>query len=292
MPNVFISYVRENAALVDKLADELRAHGVTVWLDRDKIMPGQLWQDAIRQAIREELLHCLFLCRVRGSASNLHAHGDRSCNRDAPTDAHEPHLVHSGVVVRVRGAGSQHWRWANAEGLALGTSLQDWEKGIRRVMTAMGVESIAGQVIACEAGETCRSASLDLLILTDPIPLELVRVPAGEFLMGSDPAKDEGAFDDEKPQHRLSLPEFYIGKYPVTTADAVFAVQLPEWSIVQRQPRLCTGKAGEIPSGKEKHPVVNVSWYDARAFCAWVSEATVRFFDFRARRNGRRRRAG
>ena len=53
MPNVFISYVRENAALVDRLADELRAHGVTVWLDRDKIMPGQRWQDAIRQAIRE-----------------------------------------------------------------------------------------------------------------------------------------------------------------------------------------------------------------------------------------------
>ena len=36
-----------------RLADELRAHGVTVWLDRDKIMPGQRWQDAIRQAIRE-----------------------------------------------------------------------------------------------------------------------------------------------------------------------------------------------------------------------------------------------
>ena len=53
MPNVFISYVHENAALVDKLADELRAHGITVWLDRDKIMPGQFWQDAIRQAIRE-----------------------------------------------------------------------------------------------------------------------------------------------------------------------------------------------------------------------------------------------
>ena len=66
----------------------------------------------------------------------------------------------------------------------------------------------------------------DLLIIDKPLRLELVRVPAGEFLMGSDPAKDKGAYDDEKPQHRLSLPEYYIGKYPVTNEQyAVFVEQ-------------------------------------------------------------------
>ena len=54
--------------------------------------------------------------------------------------------------------------------------------------------------------------------IESPIHLELVRVPAGEFLMGSDPAKDKNADDDEKPQHRLYLPDFDIGKYPVTVA--------------------------------------------------------------------------
>ena len=49
-------------------------------------------------------------------------------------------------------------------------------------------------------------------------------MPAGKFLMGSDPTKDKEACDNEKPQHRLTLPEFYIGKYPVTMSQfAVFA---------------------------------------------------------------------
>lgn len=51
MPNVFISYVRDNSDQVDKLADELRRHGVSVWLDRDDILPGADWEYAIRQAI-------------------------------------------------------------------------------------------------------------------------------------------------------------------------------------------------------------------------------------------------
>lgn len=33
---------------------------------------------------------------------------------------------------------------------------------------------------------------------------------------------------------------------------------------------------GQIPGGKENHPVVNVSWHDAIAFCRWLSEATGR----------------
>jgi hypothetical protein len=50
---VFISYVRENADQVDKVASALGLAGVNVWLDRDMITPGQRWKDAIRCAIRE-----------------------------------------------------------------------------------------------------------------------------------------------------------------------------------------------------------------------------------------------
>jgi len=50
--HIFLSYVRENASTVDRLAADLRALGVTVWLDRENIVPGRRWRDAIREAIR------------------------------------------------------------------------------------------------------------------------------------------------------------------------------------------------------------------------------------------------
>ena len=51
--HVFISYVRENQEQVDRLYENLKEHGVIVWLDRYDITAGILWEDAIRQAIRE-----------------------------------------------------------------------------------------------------------------------------------------------------------------------------------------------------------------------------------------------
>jgi hypothetical protein len=51
LAHVFISYVRENSDVVDRLANELRNRGVTVWLDRNDIEPGACWKDAVKSAI-------------------------------------------------------------------------------------------------------------------------------------------------------------------------------------------------------------------------------------------------
>lgn len=53
MNKVFISYVRENREIVDRLCQELRVNGIQVWLDRNDIGPGSRWKRAIRQAIQE-----------------------------------------------------------------------------------------------------------------------------------------------------------------------------------------------------------------------------------------------
>jgi len=51
--HVFISYVRDNSDIVDRLATDLRHLGIEVWLDRNNIMPGQRWRTAIRKAIQQ-----------------------------------------------------------------------------------------------------------------------------------------------------------------------------------------------------------------------------------------------
>jgi serine/threonine-protein kinase len=112
----------------------------------------------------------------------------------------------------------------------------------------------------------------DRLTIPSPIRLELVRVPAGHFWMGSDPAKDGEAHDDERPQRWLSLSEFYIGRYPVTNAQYAVFVREKKAKAPGHWP------GGVCPSGKENHPVVDVARDDTLAFCAWLSQATGKEF--------------
>jgi formylglycine-generating enzyme required for sulfatase activity len=98
-----------------------------------------------------------------------------------------------------------------------------------------------------------------------PFEPEMILIPAGEFLMGSDPQQDEAAQDNEQPQHPLYLPEYYLAKTPVTNAQ--FRVFVQETN--SKQPK--HWEEGRPPRGKEDHPVVFVSWYDAREYCRWLS---------------------
>jgi formylglycine-generating enzyme required for sulfatase activity len=101
-----------------------------------------------------------------------------------------------------------------------------------------------------------------------PIEPELILIPAGEFLMGSDPKKDKGAYEDEQPQHTLHLPDYYIAKTPVTNAQYLVFVQ----ATGQKPPE--HWKGGKPPGDKVDHPVVYVTWHDAIAYSRWLAEAT------------------
>jgi formylglycine-generating enzyme required for sulfatase activity len=98
---------------------------------------------------------------------------------------------------------------------------------------------------------------------------EMVLIPGGEFLMGSDPHRDRDSRDWEQPQHTLYLPDYYMAKTPVTNAQYAAFLQAtdyeaPESFRYRRTP----------PAGREEHPVVSVTWYDAIAYCQWLSAAT------------------
>jgi serine/threonine-protein kinase len=107
---------------------------------------------------------------------------------------------------------------------------------------------------------------------TKPFEPEMLLIPAGEFLMGSDLRKDMNADDNEQPQHELYLPGYYIARTPVTNAQYLAFVQDAGW----RPPD--HWKKRKPPKGKETHPVDHVSWSDAIAYCKWLSEATGKPF--------------
>ncbi len=89
--------------------------------------------------------------------------------------------------------------------------------------------------------------------------IEFVRVPAGKFVMGS---KDDNnlAFGDEKPQHTVEIPyDYWIAKFILTNE------QNAQYLGKQNHPVKDWQK-------KKDHPVVNVSWDDAVAYCRWFNE--------------------
>lgn len=96
------------------------------------------------------------------------------------------------------------------------------------------------------------------------IGFEWVMIPAGDFYMGSDPHRDMHFFEDELPQFKLYLPAFRIARFPVTNTQYKLFID----ATGHRVPTHWTN--GAIPLAKEKHPVVNVSWRDANAFCDWA----------------------
>jgi len=111
---------------------------------------------------------------------------------------------------------------------------------------------------------------------------ETILIPAGPFLMGTNRENiknliekfggDEGRYNNETPQHEVSLPAYRIGKYPVTNG------QYQEY-IMQTQTRVLPimGWDGQrVPEGRENHPVTGVTWYEARKYCEWLSQETGR----------------
>ena len=107
--------------------------------------------------------------------------------------------------------------------------------------------------------ENSRSKSFAGFFLEDlgsGIGLEMVYIPGGTFMMGS-PDSESDRLDSESPQHRVTVPTFYAGKYPITQA---------QWEAVM----------GNNPSSfkGEKRPVENVSWDQAVEFCKKLSQKT------------------
>ncbi len=101
-----------------------------------------------------------------------------------------------------------------------------------------------------------------------PVDMEdyWVIIPAGKFLMGSSDEQIAKAlklcsycvFSDEQPQHWVDLPEYQIGKYEITNRQYAQCAKAG----------VCAGKA--YATDTAFHPVVNVTWYDAKTYCEWA----------------------
>ena len=101
-------------------------------------------------------------------------------------------------------------------------------------------------------------------------------------MMGS----NEG--NSEQPIHEVNVPNFYMGKYPITNEQFVPFLNAMgpqkegrvEWVKIKGEYEgvrcgiIQNSGTYKCEKGKEKHPMIYVNWYGARAYCQWISEKT------------------
>lgn len=123
----------------------------------------------------------------------------------------------------------------------------------------------------------------DTADVTSKPHIEWVEIASGSFLMGSDPNRDAMARDNEVPQHRVYVSTFYISQVPITNTQ--FALFILDGGYNDRRYWVDAGWRSKQAGRWEKplywddpqlnnpnYPVVGISWYEAYAYCRWLSE--------------------
>lgn len=137
----------------------------------------------------------------------------------------------------------------------------------------------------------CQELSLNSFVLSN-----YSLISAGSFLMGAVP-DDKDASEDEKPQHPVTITTpFYMSKYQVTvsdfkkfiedtnyqtdadTGDGSFVWNGKEWVKKKGVNWKCDTKGNLRPIEENNHPVIHVSWNDAKAYCQWLEQKTIKKF--------------
>ncbi|NJP06778.1 MAG: SUMF1/EgtB/PvdO family nonheme iron enzyme [Chloroflexaceae bacterium] len=177
-------------------------------------------------------------------------------------------------------------------GLMLNPELAPFAEVLRSFHERLGLRSSDDQGSAGVADDTPLLVSDEPAPEVPPVidpelaqwPPNMIEIPAGSFLMGSSD-NDFLADDDEKPQHTLELPTYYISQTPITNAQFRPFVEgdgytnpnywtTNGWQWRQNgkiiEPRLWNDPQW---NGAD-YPVVGINWFEAVAYCRWLSTQT------------------
>jgi len=291
---VFLCHSSNDKPTVRELYRQLSAEGwMDVWLDEEKLYPGQDWNLEIEKAV--EAADAILVCLSNNSITK-EGYVQRELRIVLDYADYKPEGTLYLIPIRLEACDPPRrlrpWQYADYFEKDRDRALQRLLVSLRMRANSLGISAETLQVKpvsdkpkSSPKGETVgtpetKPAQEIRRIETKPgsvepaskyTPgghaiytfggIEFVKVTAGTFLMGSID-KDKHASNEEKPQHTIDLPyEYYIGRFPVTNEQYATYIKV---------------KGAKHPvSSWEKvrdYPVVSVSWKDAVSYCMLLDE--------------------
>ncbi len=293
---IFLAHASEDKPAVLALYNRLKQAGYKPWLDKKDLIPGQIWRDEIPKAIKASQI---FLACLSGKSANKQGYIQRELRIALDTLGEMLPGTIFFIPMRLEECEIPDLRLAE-----VGLNLRDihrldyWEEdGFEQLERAIThqfnpepeepkqlLSVFNFQIVGVNAkGEQIKKESKQSQYFSEDlgngITLEMLAIPGGTFLMGS-PQDEKDSFGDERPQHEVNVPPFFIGKYPITQE---------QWRAIASRTDLKVDPSAPLRVNldlnpayfkdrpdSDRRPVEQVNWYDAIEFCARLSKLTGR----------------
>src|SRR6266498_1827891 len=269
---VFLCPSSNDKPAVRELYQKLRAEAwIQAWLDEEELYPGQDWNFEIEKAV--EAADAILVCLSNNSITK-EGYVQREIRTVLDYADYKPEGTLYIIPVRLEECTPPRrllrWQYADYFEGQRERALQRLLFSLKRRSDSLGLKleeptpKIEEKPVEEKKPiiETPKPAEVvtPLNKITLSNGMELVRVPASKFLMGSK-ADNKLAYDDEKPQHTVDIPyDYWMARFPVT--NELYNVYVKS-------------KGTKHPvNGWEKnkdHPVTSVKWIDAMQYCQWLN---------------------
>ncbi len=317
---VFLCHSSHDKPVVRELYQKLGAEDwIDPWLDEKKLLPGQDWNMEIEKAVETSHIVLVFLTN---NSVNKEGYIQRELRRVLDVALNMTEDTIFVIPLKLEECemprSLRTWQWLNYfpaserpdayERLIASLKIRANKLSISTDIAHVGKKvefAPAPRKISPSVETPPADSDLDLFIPPEyagsaftPPPakvktwtfggIEFVKVPHGEFLMGSK-KENKLASDDERPQHKLNIPyDFLMARFPVTNEQFEKFVKATSYSTLAEQEGFgwawngkewtkTEGADWKHPRGSKtnidglsKHPVVQVAWADGLAYFDWL----------------------
>jgi formylglycine-generating enzyme required for sulfatase activity len=296
---IFLAHATEDKPAVLALHKRLKQAGYKPWLDKKDLIGGQNWRSVIPKAIADSQLFiaCLsqrsiakqgFVQREFKMALNQYADRPPNSIYLIPLRLDEcdiPDLRQEEYGLNLRDLHwLDYWEEDGFEQLERAITYQfklEPEEPKQPVIVTPPLSVFNFEIVGVNAkGEQIKKESKQSQYfredLGNGITLEMVAIPEGTFLMGTEDEEierlvkkfDWEGFRWERPQHRVTVSSFYMGRYPITQS---------QWRAIAATAKIDIDLETNPSNFKgDELPVESVNWYQATEFCKRLSRETKR----------------